>query len=167
MRIACNRRQRIDRQRHTPCLHELLQPGFRIFQRAGSRQFRQLCGDETRHRGGGGVVSSVQKYGTEHRLQGVRQDRGAAEAAGFQFAGAQTQVFAQTQLRRNLRETLAAHQGGAQTRQIAFIGLGVRVIKQACDGAIENRIAQEFQALIVTRAGTSMRERRVGDAPAP
>ena len=55
----------------------------------------------------------------------------------------------------------AAAGSQASVGNVIFVSLRVRVIKQACDGAIENRIAQKFQALVVIRACTAMSERGV------
>ena len=65
---------------------------------------------------------------------------------------------AQIQLRRELRQRLAAHQSRPQPRQRALIRVRVGVEKQPRHAAIENRIAEEFQSLVVTRTGAAVRQ---------
>ena len=67
----------------------------------------------------------------------------------FNSPGTQPQVLAQAQLAGDLRQGLAADQRRPQPRQSAFVGLRMRIVEQARHTAIENRIAEEFQPLVV------------------
>jgi len=78
------------------------------------------------------------------------------EPAAFQLAQAETQVFAQTSSPRDLRQGLAADQRRTQPRQGSFIRLAVRIVEQTGHTAIEHRIAQELQPLIMIGSGAAV-----------
>ena len=106
------------------------------------------------------LEARIKKDRAEQGLQGVRQNRCTAKTAGLQLAATEAQVLAQPEFPGNLRQGLAAHQGRPQPRQGALIRLRIGVIEHARDRAIEDRVPQELEPLIVLRAGTAMRERR-------
>jgi hypothetical protein len=63
------------------------------------------------------IESGIEKNRAQNGLQGIRQNRRPAEAAGFQFALPQPQMFPQTQLLSNLRQGLAIDESRPQPRQ--------------------------------------------------
>ncbi len=77
-------------------------------------------------------------------------------AAGFHLARAQDQRAAQVQAARDRRQRRFAHQLGAGAGQCAFVGLGPARVQRFGDDQPDQRIAQEFQALVVRRAGAAM-----------
>ena len=121
-------RQRIDRQRQPAGLQGLLQPGFRVLERFRARQVSEARADDAGNRGGGRVEPGIQKYRPHQGLQGIRQCRSAAKAAGFHFTRAEAQVLSQIQIARELRQRLPVHQSRPQPRQRPFVGSGMGIV---------------------------------------
>ncbi len=70
-------------------------------------------------------------------------------------------MFPQTQLLSNLRQGLAVDERRPQPGQSPLVGIGMRVVQQSRDAAIENGIAEELEALIVIRAGAPVGQCRM------
>ena len=70
-------------------------------------------------------------------------------------------MLPQAQLLRNLRQRIAAHQRRAQSRQGPLVRLRMRVEQQPRHAAVEHGITQEFEPLVMARAGAAMRQRRM------
>ena len=104
----------------------------------------------------GGIQAPVQEHRAAHGFQGIRQDRLAAETAGLQLAGPQLQHFAQADLSRHFGQRLSADDPGAQAAQIAFGAVRKGKEKMPGDDEVENRVAQEFQPLVVGAGGAAV-----------
>ncbi len=159
VRVAGDPRQRVLRQREPPGLQRLLQAGLGILERARGRQDRQARSDQVAHDVERNLKIGVQVDRADHRLQGVGEDRRAPKAARLQFAAAEAQTLAQALLGGDLGQGLAAHQGRALPRQGSLIGGGMRIVEQARNGAIQHRVAEELEPLVVVGARAAVRER--------
>ena len=80
-------------------------------------------------------------------------------AAGFHLARAQDQFFAQLHVPRDAGQRGFAHEFGARTRERAFVGLGPMRIEGFGDDQVDERVAEEFQPLVVDRCGAAVGER--------
>ena len=70
-------------------------------------------------------------------------------------------MVAEFELARDLGERAFAHDPGPQTGQIAFRHFGSRSVKQFCNHHVENRIAEEFEPLVVGMAAAAMTQRQI------
>jgi len=159
VRIARRRDQGIDRQSEPVRLQGFLQACLRVLQRVRSRQLRQPRADDERHRRRRRIEPGIQKNRAQYGLQRIRQYRCPAKPAGLQLTRPKTQVFAQPEFGRDLRQGLAAHQRRPQARESALVRLRMRLVQQVRHHAIEHRIAQEFQPFIVIRTGAAVSHR--------
>ena len=76
----------------------------------------------------GRVETGIQENRAQHRLQGIRQDRRPAKAAGFQFTRSEPQMLPEPELARDLRQRLAADQRRPQARQGPLVGVRMRIV---------------------------------------
>ena len=104
------------------------------------------------------IEPRIEEYRPEQRLDGIGEDRGTAKAATLQFAFAQAQALAQAQLEGHFRERTLVHERGAKPRKIAFGKLRKPLVEQCRHRAVEQRIAEELEPLVVGRAEAAVRE---------
>ena len=103
--------------------------------------------------------AAVEEQGAADGFQGVRKDGLPAEAAGFQLAGAELQLIPQANGGGDFGQGLGAHDTGAETAQIAFGSVGESQVEVAGDREIQYRVAEEFEALVVTARSAAVGQR--------
>ena len=151
---------RVARQRELAALQVLLQRGLRILVHglraaASSSALGEQPLDRLAHR----LEARVEVHRAQQRLERVGEDRGAAKAAALQLAFAQAQQLAQAQALRGLEERGLVHELRAQAREVAFGKLREAFVEERGDRAVEQAVAEEFEALVVRRAEAAVRER--------
>ena len=65
-------------------------------------------------------------------------------------------MIAELQFARDRGERRFADQPRAESRQFAFVGLGIDFVQQFGDEKIDEAVAEEFQPLVVARADAAM-----------
>ena len=106
-----------------------------------------------------GFEAAVEIQRAAQRLEGVREDGLAAEAAGLELARAQQQQFAELHRLRDLGQRLLAHEARAQARQVAFARDREFAVQAFGQQQVEHRVAEELEPLVVGAFGAAMRER--------
>ena len=160
VRLARSRFDRIAGQRQAAGLQCFLQTGLGIFQFRRARQPVEPRHEQPFDHLRGSVEAAVQVDRAEQRFERVGQDRFAAEAAGFQLARAEPQLLAELDLGSDDGERLATDQARAEARQLALVGGAELAEHQHGDDAVEHRVAEELQPLVVGTAGATMGKRR-------
>ena len=123
------------------------------------RQLRDARGEQARDHRLHRAQALVEEDRPAQGLQGVRQDRLAAEATGLELPGAQLQRVAEADRQGDLGQRLGADQPGAQAAQVALVGLRVGGIQGLSDGEVDDRVAQELEPLVVGAGGAAVGER--------
>jgi len=157
--LAAGALDRVHRQRVPTGLQMFLQARLGILQRG---RLWQGCDTWLEHRPemrAHGVETAVEVQGAAQGLEGIREDRLAAEPAGLELTRAQQQKFAELHGLRDLGQRLLAHQARAQTRQVAFAGAGKFAVQPLREQQVEHGIAEELETLVVRAFGAAMRER--------
>ncbi len=98
----------------------------------------------------------VQKDSAKNRFQRIRQNGRTAETTAFQLPFPQTQIIRQTQTGCDFSQSSLFDQIRSQTRQVAFINALKAVEQQGRNREVQDRIAQELQPLVMTRAVATM-----------
>src|SRR6185437_869786 len=104
-------------------LQILLQARFGILERRRGRQGGDARLEESVDHLLDGLEAAVQKQRAAHRLERIRENGFAAEAAGIELSGAQLQGIPQSDTRGDLGQRLAADQTRTQAAQVPFGGL--------------------------------------------
>ncbi len=125
----------------------------------GSGRCSQLLGEQVEAQTARGLVAAVQVDRADQRLQAVGQDGAAPETTALQLAAAQAQHFTQPEAAGDHGQRLFPHQHGAHPRQIAFCRLRQAQEYRLADDEVEQRVAEELEALVVVAAGASVGER--------
>ncbi len=159
VRFAAHFFQRVFRQRESARLQFFLQSRLGILERLGRGQFAQALAEQPVHHVTGGLDAAVEVDRAENRLEAVRQDGIAAEAARLQFAAAESQLVAEVEFAADRRERRTAHERGAEPAEVAFGGVRERAEREQRDREVEDRVAEEFEALVVRAAGAAVGQR--------
>ena len=118
------------RQRDLLALQKLLQQGLGILaQGLGIDVFQYRDVERANHRTRG-LETGIEEDGAKERFQRIGQDRGTAEAAGFEFALTQAQKLRELQPLGDFIQGLLLDQVGAQARKVAFVDLVVAFEEQ-------------------------------------
>ena len=113
-----------------------LQAGLRIFQALGGRQFRQLRG-VTRRATAAAAASKprIQEYGAEHRLQAHPPRSRPGESRRISIRRRPDAEYSPKPSSAAICARLSPLTKEARKRdRCAFVGLRVRIVKQARDG---------------------------------
>ena len=102
------------------------------------------------------IKIGIKAHCGKHRLHGIGQNRRATEPPAFQFTHTQKQAIANIQFGGDFCQGVLVDQIGTQTRQLAFGHVWKSQKQDFGHGVIQNGVADEFQALIVARAITTM-----------
>jgi hypothetical protein len=81
--------------------------------------------------------------------------------AGYDAAGlavGHLQHRRQAQAERQLVQAVLAHEMGAHTRQVAFVGAGVAFVQQARNGQAQHGVAEELEPFVVVGTVAAVRE---------
>ena len=103
-----------------------------------------------------GFEAAIEIDRTDHCLERIGQNRRAMFAAAPEFAPAETQIGAEFQIRGNSMQALLAHEVGTQARHFSLADVAKALEERDGDDAIENRVPEEFEALIVRRSGAAV-----------
>ena len=141
-----------------PSLQPFLQGGLGVFlgMRRTRLQARQEQTADNRRRC---VVSGIKMHSADDGLQSIGQDGSPLRATALGLAFAQTQERWKARLHRDGVQTLFADELRAHSAEFTFTGLGVLQEQQVRHREVQNRVAQELQALVVRAAVAAVRER--------
>ena len=110
------------------------------------------------------VEAAVLEGRADQRLERVGEDRGAQRAAAARFAFAEAQQLGQAELQRGAVQAVLAHEMGANAGQVALVGAAEAVEQQARDDQAQDRVAEEFEALVVVGAEAAVGQRPLQEA---
>ena len=143
-----------------PCSHSWRRVFGSLPSVAGLRARKVRRVDATDH-GERRVEAAIEKDGAEHRFERIGDDRRAVSATALLLAFAEAQRGAQIERPREPRERVALDEMGADPRQVAFGYLREAVIEKESDHAVQHRVADEFEPLVVNGAVAAVRQRLV------
>ena len=132
-------------------LHDLLQHGLVVLERAARDRNVHLMRDKAQHERARGFDPAVQIDRAEQRLGRVREDRRPLAPAAGLLAVAQPDLLRDAEFPRDLAQRALAHHRRAQLGQVALGQLGIvreQVIRR--DKA-QYGIAKELQPLVVVQ----------------
>ena len=145
-------------QGKTARLQVLLQARLGILEGVRVRQLRDARGEQARHHRLHRRQALVEEDRPAQRLQGIRQDRLAAEAAGLEFPRPQLQGVPEPDRQGDLGQRLGADELRAQAAQVPLVRLWVGGIQGLGDGEVDDRIAQELEPFVVGAGGAAVGE---------
>jgi hypothetical protein len=119
--------------------------GFESEVEAGQRGLDDVLVDE----GAGGVEAAIEIERGDDGFEGVGEERGFTAASALLFSAAEKKKRAELDAGGDLAEMAAADQGGAETGELAFAGVGETEEKGFGDGQTENGVAYELKLLVV------------------
>ncbi len=151
MRIAAQRGQRVHRQGQPCACSSFLQPRFRILRGLRPPAIPTARGPMMRSTAAAAASKPESRnIAPNIASNAIRQYRRPTKAAGFQLTRTQPQMLAQARVSRAIYASVSPLTRVARKpRQSAFVGLRMRIVEQARHAAIENRIAQKFEPLVV------------------
>ena len=129
-------------------LHQFLQLGLAVTAAALHHLLLLLIQQDAMDQRAGLVDAAVQIHRGQHRLHRVRQNGRTAAAAAALLALAQQQEVPQAQTLGHLVQALLAHQGGADTGQLALRQVGMLAVQKVRRHEAQHRVAQELQPLV-------------------
>src|SRR5690606_5562064 len=97
----------------------------------------------------GSFAPRGQEGGSEQGLRRICEDRIFIAAAGLLFATTEQQVLPQAEAAGNLSERNRRNDSGTALGELTFGHIGEGLVQHRRDGKAENRVAQEFEALVV------------------
>ena len=95
------------------------------------------------------VESAVDEHGAEHGLERVGEDRRPVGAAALLLAFAQPDFAAQSQSAARRAPARPVDQRRAHARQVTFGKCGKTLVERHADHAVQHRVADEFEPLVV------------------
>ncbi len=95
------------------------------------------------------IVALVEIDRADRRLDGVGQDDRAGTAGVLGFAAREEHVFIQADALGDLGQGNRVHDGRAISSQLPFRLCGVFLVQECGHDQLEDRVAQEFQALVM------------------
>ncbi len=159
MRRAVRGHHGVLRQRDFMTLEILLQQRLGVLAQRARIDLLQDRDVQLADQGTSRIEAAIEEHRAEDRLQRIGQDRRPAKPTALELALAQAQLVRQQQHLRDLVQRLLLDQIGPHARQIALVQLAEHAIEHVRHGAIQDRIAEKFQALVVHRVVAAMRER--------
>jgi hypothetical protein len=152
VRLALGASYAIPWKRETTRLQILLETRLCILERRRSRKRGHPRLEQPFDHFLRSLQAPVEKHRAAHGFECVGKDRLAAESARLQLSGTELEHFTQPDLRRHLREGLGADDPCTQTAQVTLGAIRKGKKQVPGNDQVENRIAEEFEALVV-RAG--------------
>ena len=160
MGLAAHRFYGIHRQGQFAGLQHFLQAGLGILESfGGERRSRRLSSMRR-------ITSRAASKPASRNTAPTRASRASASiearriTATLEFAGSEDEIAAEVQFPRHFRQGLLVHQAGTQAAEVALFQIGWRQIQGLGDAGIDQRVAQELQAFVVTSAGAAVGERQ-------
>ena len=114
------------------------------------------------HQRGGRWEPAGQVDRADHRLHGVREDRGLVPAAGALLAAPEQQVVAQAERACDVGQRPHVDHGGPQLGELALRELRVRGVQRVRDHQAEHGVAEELEPLVVRQAAVLIGVAAVG-----
>ena len=156
MGFAPNAHQFIERERKSAPLQPFLQTGLGVLaglQRVGLRKLLAVQTEDDTLRS---FEAAIEIDCTDHGLDRIGQNRWAMFATAPEFALAETQIGAEIQIDGNSMQALLAHEIGTQARHFSLADVAEAFEERNGNDAIENRVPEEFEALVVRRSGAAV-----------
>jgi hypothetical protein len=164
VRLAFRALHGIAGQLQLAALQVLLQRGLRVLLHRLAVAVLELPGEQRRDHPPHRLEAAVQVHRAQQRLERVGEDRGPPEPAALQLALAQAQPVAEAQSGCDLGKRRLVHERGAKPREVAFGKLREALVEERGDGAVEQAVAEEFEALVVDGAVAAVGEGLPGEA---
>lgn len=125
--------------------------------------------EQSQHAGLGKQRTAIEIDSADQRFHRVCLNRRSIRTPVALLTFTKTQKTAELHRAGNPQETVVPNKGSPVARQIAFTGLRETAIKRHSNHAVQNRIAEKFEPLVVLGAGTPMgkgtlEQRRIGEA---
>src|SRR5690606_18105953 len=134
---------------------------FRILEFGRARQAIEPRDEQTLHHTGGRLETAVQVDRTEHRLERIRKNRLASKTARLELARPQAELVAEPDLCRDDGKRLSADEARAEARQIPLVGGTEFPEHEHGNDAVEHRIAEELEPLVVRPARAAVCQGRL------
>lgn len=135
-------------------LEHLLKLALRVLGVGRGRQRFDLRLEASQHEFAGSLETGVDEDRAEERFEGVGECGGPLASAVEGFAAAEEEVAAQVEAAALFGEEAAVDQSGAGLGEIALTEIGEAVVELAGEDQLENRVAEEFEPLVVLNAVT-------------
>ena len=147
------------RQRQVAALQVLLQARLGVLAELFGRGRGEDRLEEAEDHLLGSLKAAFGEHGAEDGLHGIGRDRGTMRTARLHLAFAHAKEGRDVDLFGDDREGPLADEVGAHARKVAFGEVLVALEERVAHDAVENRVAQEFEALVVLRREAAVRHR--------
>ncbi len=131
---------------------ELLQHRLEVQPVEAQRGGRHAIGEQALDEAEGRRRPTIEVHRTQHRLEGIAEDRRLGSTTGGVFAFAQQDAVAQPDLERDLGQRRCVDHALAQVGELAFGEIAVHSVGQVGHHPAEHGVAQELEPLVAGRA---------------
>ena len=141
--------QRVNRQWTTSRLQPFLQTGLGILEFIDVGHAVDQGVDEGQYDLAAGVQSAVQVHGAQQGLEGVGENGGAAEAAGFKLPFSQSYLPAQVDMACQLGQGAAPHEPGPHAAEVPFAGVRVTLEQAGRHHHVQHAVSEKLETFVI------------------
>ena len=139
-------------------LHLLLQPALRILRMGSCLQPLDVGGQQAKDDVLSRIRAQIQVNGADQRLKDRTQGGRTRASAALFLAVPELEVRAEIQLQRHARQRLAAHEGGTQVGEVAFLLQRKEVVEPFAHQVAQHRVAEKLQPLVVDQLSVVVKQ---------
>ena len=144
-------------------LGEFLQAGLVVLAQGAIGEVPARIGNPALDEGPASIETAIEINRRNQRLHCRGQDRFPPPAAAAGFPGAELDRFAEVDLPGDQGQRGPAHDLGPHDCQVALVGLRVGVPGQLGDEEAKQRVAEEFEPLVVLPVGAAVGQGEFGE----